>query len=158
MEPADSHERVQGMESRTQNILMTNRDDVLFWNQMHHIENKTVLFEYEKEDLLCAHHLDRSADGVVGKHRGTLFGKLNEQNLFRSARDAPSSGCTAQPTDTAQNSTDQDADPPINQLQLAGVEWRSHRVTVAGGGSASGVKEWQEGCLISIFGLSNPDS
>jgi hypothetical protein len=80
------------MESRTQNILMTDRDDVLFWNQMHYIENETILFEYEKEDLLCAYHLNRPADGVVGKHRGTLFGKFNEQNLFRFAGDAPSSG------------------------------------------------------------------
>src|SRR5580704_3155888 len=154
MEPVDPPKRVHRMESRIQNILMTNRDDVLFWNQLHYIENKTILFEYQKVDLLCSHHLNRTADGVVGEHRGTLFGKFNEENLSRFARDVPRSGRTAQPAENAQNTTDQDADPPVNQLQLTGVEWRSHRVTVAGGSSASGVNKRQERCLSSILGLS----
>ena len=45
LEFADSLERVQCMKSRIKNILMTDRDDILFRNQMHHIENKTVLLE-----------------------------------------------------------------------------------------------------------------
>ena len=73
-------------------------------------------------------------------------------------RDVPGARGTAHPANKTQNSAHEHADPPIDELQLAGIEWRSHKVTVAVSDSATGVNSWQERSLISIFGLSNSHS
>jgi hypothetical protein len=87
-----------------------------------------------------------------------LFREFNEQYLCWFARDIPGVRQTAEPADKTQNCADQHANPPIDELQLAGIEWRSHKVTAAISGAAIEVNNRQEGSLISISEMSNHDS
>src|ERR1700724_2430720 len=123
---------------------------------MHHVEDKTVLLEHEEVDVLAANHLDRPADRVIGEYRRTLFREFNEQNPGRFGRDASGASEIAQPPNQAQNAAHQHSDPTIDELQLAGIEWRSHKVTVAVSRLAIGANHWQEGFLFSFFGLRHP--
>jgi Glycosyltransferase family 87 len=147
---------MQGMETSIQNVFMAHGDHILFRNKMHYIEDETVLLEDKEVNILAADHLNGPADCVVRKYRGTLFGKFYEQYLLRRTGGVARIRRTVQLPNRTQNAADEHSDPPIDELQLAGIEWRSHKVTIAVSGSATGMNSWQERSLISIFRLSNP--
>ena len=146
------------MEPCIQDIFMPDRDDILFRYEMHHIQNETILLKDEEVNVLPANHLNGAADGVVRKHGRTLLREFNEQNLGGFAREVPGARGTAHPANKTQYTAHEHADPPIDELQLAGIEWRSHKVTAAIRGAAIEVNNRQEGSLISISDMSNPDS
>src|SRR5205807_6529962 len=98
-------------------ILMAHGDDILFGNEMHHIENKTVLFEHEKVDILTPNHRNGSTDCMVCKDRGTLLRKLHEQNLFRFAHCIFIATSTAQQPQKTQGAAHKHADPSVDELQ-----------------------------------------
>jgi hypothetical protein len=58
-----------------------------------------------------------------------LLGEFNEQNLCRLAREAFCMATTQEKSRQTQHTAHNHANPPVDELQRPGIEWKSHNIT-----------------------------
>src|SRR6266702_4580373 len=85
---ADPQYSSQRIDRESKKTLRRDRYHISLGNDVHCVENETVVFKYDEVNVFTSHHLDRTTNCGISENGRALLRKLDEENapnLVRSS-------------------------------------------------------------------------
>src|SRR5437016_10448255 len=68
------------------------RYHIFFGNDVHRVENESVVLEYDEINVFASDHVDRTTNSRISENRRALLRKLNEENALNLTGTSPPRG------------------------------------------------------------------
>src|SRR6266699_3783986 len=77
---------LQRAKRESERIARRDRYHIFFGNDLHCIEDKAIVFEYDEVNAFTSDHVDRATNCRISENSRTLFRELDEENAPNLAR------------------------------------------------------------------------